>query len=225
MSLKLPTIAAALTVLALGAAACGSSSGGGGGGGQTSQPSQEPQSQGPTPVAEVNDLTGESTAVKLDSGFVEALGMLELTPGAVGDGTVEGGTATFPITGGNVTYFKPGSTSPYVRGMIEHDGSGLSLTKGDTEVELKDFVVNPGNSMLTGTVTANGEEAASDAPLFFLNGSTLKPLKTKGNQAILQGTKVTLTKEAADLLNETFKTDALEKGLEIGKAKITIDTK
>ena len=33
----------------------------------------------------------------------------------------------------------------------------LSLTSRDTEVELTDFEVNPANSMLTGTVTANCE--------------------------------------------------------------------
>ncbi len=78
--------------------------------------------------------------------------------------------------------------------------------------------------MLTGTVTANGERAALDAPLFFLNGSTPKPLKTKGNQAILNGTTLTLTKDAAKLLNKTVETNALKKGFPVGKAKITIDT-
>ena len=34
--------------------------------------------------------------------------------------------ASFPITGGNVTYYTPGTESPYVQGMIDHDGSGLS---------------------------------------------------------------------------------------------------
>lgn len=223
MSFKLPIIAAALSALALGASACGGSQGGGGQ--QTSpQPSQEQTQQGPTPVAEVQNLSGKSTAVEFDESFVEALGSLSVMPGVAGAAKFEEGTATFPITGGNVTYFEPGSTSPFVRGMIEHDGSGLTLTKGDTEVELKDFVVNPGNSMLTGTVTANGEVAASDTPLFFLDGSTLEPLKTSGDEAILQGTTVELTSEAAKLLNKTFETDALSQDTKVGTAKITLDT-
>ena len=35
---------------------------------------------------------------------------------------------------------------------------------------------------------------------------------------------MTLTKDAAKLLNKTLETDALEKGFPVGKAKITIDT-
>jgi hypothetical protein len=219
MSNRLLAIAAAVAALALGASACGGSQGGGGGG------QGQPQAQAPTPVAEVDDLTGQSTAVTLDEQFVSGLEMLKLTPAPVGDATIEDGVATFPITGGNMTYFEPGSTSAYVRGMIKHDGSGLSLTGGGKEVELRDFVVNPANSKLTGDVKVDGEEAVSNAELFFLNGSTLKPLKTRGDKAILQGTTVTLTEDAAKLLNDTFGTDALKKGFPVGKAKITINTK
>ncbi len=224
MSRRLLAIPAALGAVALVAAGCGGQQGGGGGAPQQAQQPPQQQQQGPQPVAEVNDVKGESTAVTLDEEFVAGLEMLELTPGAVGEASIEEGVATFPITGGNVTYFEPGSTSPYVRGKLRHEGSGLSLKSGDTEVELTDFVVNPANSMLTGTVSANGEVAAEDAPLFFLNGSTLEPLKTKGNQAILEGTTVTLTKDAAKLLNKTFETKALKKGFPVGEAKITIDT-
>ena len=228
MSIKLPTIAA-LAALALGASACGGSGGGGGGGGggqqPAQQPAQQPQSQSPEPVAEVSDLSGESTAVTLDEKFTGALEELKVTPGPVGDAKIsEKGVASFPITGGEVKYFEPGSVSPFVQGEIMHEGSGLSLEAGDTKVELEDFVVNPGNSKLTATVSANGEVAAEDAELFFLNGSTLKPLKTKGDQAILQGTEVTLTEDAAELLNMTFEVDAFEKGLPIGEAKITLNT-
>jgi hypothetical protein len=226
MSIKLPMIGAALTALALGASACGGS-GGGGGGGQppAQQPAQEPQAQAPTPVAEVSDLSGKSTAVTLDEKFTSALEELEVTPGPVGDAKIsEKGVASFPITGGEVKYFEPGSVNPFVQGEIMHEGSGLSLEAGDTKVELEDFVVNPGNSKLTTTVSANGEVAAEDAETFFLDGTNLKPLKTKGDQAILAGTEVTLTEDAAELLNTTFDVEAFEKGLPIGEAKITLNT-
>ena len=220
MSIKLPVVAA-LCALALGASACGS--GGGGGGGQ--QPAQEPQSQAPTPVAEVSDLSGQSTAVTLDEKFTGALEELKVTPGPVGDAKIsEKGVATFPITGGEVKYFEPGSVNPFVQGEIMHEGSGLSLEAGKTKVELEDFVVNPANSKLTAKVSANGEVAAEDAELFFLDGTNLKPLETKGDQAILEGTEVTLTEDAAALLNKTFEVDAFEKGLPIGEAKITLNT-
>jgi hypothetical protein len=71
--------------------------------------------------------------VTLDEEFASGLETLKLTPAPVGDATIEDGIATFPITGGNVTYYEPGSANPYVRGMIMHDGSGLSLTGGGKE--------------------------------------------------------------------------------------------
>jgi hypothetical protein len=163
--------------------------------------------------------------VALDGGFVDALTALKVTPGTVGDAKIsEGGVASFPITGGNVTYYEPGSVSPFVQGRVDHDGSGLSLSAGETKVELTDFVVDPGKSLLTGTVSVNGKEAAASAPLFFLDGRTLEPLKTGANgTAILEGTTVKLKAEAAQLLNDTFKIDDLQEGLEIGRAKITIN--
>jgi len=179
------------------------------------------------PVAQIDSLTGKTTAVKLDAGFVEALEMLKVTPGPVGDAKItEAGSAVFPITGGNVTYFEPGSVSPYVQGMIEHEGSGLSLEAGGKKVELTDFVVDPGESVLTGTVSVDGEEAApAGTPLFFLDGRTLEPLEAKENgTAVLQGTTVKLKAEAAELLNMTFGIEDLQEGLEIGTAKITVNT-
>ena len=63
-----------------------------------------------TPVAEIPALTGKDTAVTLDAGFVEALGSLKLTPAPVGTAEIsKAGVASFPITGGNVTYYTPGT--------------------------------------------------------------------------------------------------------------------
>ncbi len=176
----------------------------------------------PTPVADIPELTGEMTEVTLDAGFVEGLTSLKLTPAPVGDATIEAGVAAFPITGGNATYFEPGTVDPYVQGEINHDGSGLSLTDGTTKVELTNFDVNPGESILTGDVSANGTSVVEDAPLFFLDGSTLQPLATEGSNAVLEGTTVSLTKEAADLLNMTYKTTALAEFFKVGVARITL---
>ena len=179
----------------------------------------------PEPVAAVTDLSGQSTAVTLDPGFVKALTSLELAPGVVGDATLANGAVSFPITGGDVTYYKPGSVSPYVTGKIDHDGSGLSLTAGSTEVDLTNFVVDPGISRVAGDVSVNGKSAAEGATIFNLDGRTLKPLQTEGNTAVLEGTKVQISADAAALLNKTFKTDAVKQGLLVGIAKITINTK
>ena len=82
-------------------------------------------------------------------------------------------------------------------GQIQHEGSGLSLTAGDTTVELTNLNVDPGVSRVYGDVTVNGKVAASSAYLFELDGSTLKPLATEGDTAILEGTKVSISDVAA----------------------------
>jgi hypothetical protein len=221
MTHRIPTALATCALLAGGVAACGGDDGSSASSGSSSQAST------PKPVAKIDKLSGSSTAVALDKGFVDALQSLKVTPAPLGTAKItKAGSAVFPITGGNVTYYKPGSVSPFVQGEIDHSGSGLSLTAGGTKVSLEDFVVDPGTSTLTGKVLVDGKQAAASAPLFFLDGRTLQPLKTidGGKQAVLQGTTVKLKQEAADLLNKTFKVDALKEGLKIGVAKITVDT-
>ncbi len=179
----------------------------------------------PKPVAQIDPVTGVSTKVTLDAGFVEALTALKVTPGPVGKATIsKDGVADFPITGGNVTYYDPQSDyRPFVQGILMHDGSGLSLTAGDTKVELTDFVIDPGTSTLTGTVSVNGKEAATDALLFNLDGSTLKPLiSNPDGSATLEGTTVKLSDDAAALLNDTFGIKDLKGGLVIGISAITV---
>jgi hypothetical protein len=178
----------------------------------------------PKPVASITALTGKDTAVKLDSGFTDALTSLKLTPGTVGDGKLVDGSLVFPITGGNVEVFKPGQVSPYVIGQIQHEGSGFSLTAGDTKVDITNLNVDPGVSRVYGDVSVNGKTVASSVYIFTLNGSTLKPLKTEGDTAILEGTKVFVSPVAAELLNKTFGTDAVTPDLLVGVAKITVNT-
>jgi hypothetical protein len=212
------TLAALATVAMLAGplAACGSDS--------DSDSSSSSSSSAPKSVASIEALQGESTAIALDKGFTDALTALKLAPGVVGTAKLEDGSLIFPITGGNVTVFKPGEVSPYVIGQIQHEGSGLSLTAGDTVVELTNFNVDPGVSRVYGDVTVNGKVAATNAFLFQLDGRTLEPLKTEGDTAILQGTKVEISADAAPLLNQTFKTDAVKPGLLVGIATITVNT-
>jgi len=177
------------------------------------------------PVAMIDPVTGVDTQVTLDAGFVDALTQLKVAPGPVGKATIsEDGVAAFPITGGDVTYYDPKSdVRPFVTGNLMHDGSGLSLTAGKTKVELTDFVVDPGTSELTGTVSVNGEEAASGALLFDLDGSTLKPLQSNPDgSATLAGTTVKLSDDAAGLLNDTFGINDLAGGLVVGISSITV---
>jgi hypothetical protein len=228
INLRLPASIAAAGALAFTAAACGSSSSSDTSSSASSDTSSAAAAPAAKPVAKIDSLSGGTTKVTLDAGFVKALTSLKVTPGPTGKATIsKAGVATFPITGGNVTYYKPGTVNPYVQGMINHDGSGLSLTAGGKKVTLTNFVVDPGKSVLTGKVAVNGKTAAPSAPLFFLDGRTLQPLRANadGSKAVLEGTTVKLKQEAADLLNQTYGITALKAGLVIGVAKITVNTK
>jgi hypothetical protein len=198
---------AAIAMLAVPLAACGSSSSG-----------------APQPIARVDSLTGNTTAIALDKGFTDALTSLKLTPGTVGTAKLENGSLIFPITGGSVRVFKKGEVVPYVIGEIQHNGSGLSLSAGGTEVDLTNFNIDPGVQRVYGDVTVNGKVAATDAYLFTLNGATLKPLTTSGDTATLTGTQVEISPVAAPLLDATFKTNAVKPGLLVGIATVTVNT-
>ena len=201
-------------------AACGSSSDSS----TASSSSSSAKVSAPKPVASIDSLTGNDTQVTLDQGFVDALTTLKLTPGVVGTAKLTDGALIFPITGGNVTVFKPGQVSPYVIGQIQHEGSGLSLAAGGTKVELTNLNVDPGVSRVYGDVSVNGKVAASSAYLFKLDGRTLNPLQSGSGTATLEGTKVEISPVAAPVLNKVFKTDAVKAGLLVGIAKITVST-
>jgi hypothetical protein len=213
-------VALALTAT-LGLGACGSSD-------TSSAAGSNITTEAASAVATVPAVPGGTTAVALNSDFVAALGTLGLTPGTIGGATLDNGTVTFPITGGTVTlYDKSSGYRPWVQGVLFHQGSGLSLTAGGTTVELTNFVVDPGKpARLFGDVAVNGTQAAMDAPLFDLNGRDLKaPTMNADGSAVLTGTSVNLSPEAAALLNQTFNTNALAGGLVIGIATITVQTK
>ena len=213
------TVAAIALVVTTGlsTAACGSSD-------DDATPASSSAAPAPKPVASIDSLTGNTTQVTLDQGFVDALTTLKLTPGTVGTAKLTDGALIFPITGGNVTVFKPGQVSPYVVGQIQHEGSGLSLAAGGTKVELTNLNVDPTVSRVYGDVTVNGKVAATSAYLFQLDGRTLNPLTTGSGTATLEGTKVAISPVAAPVLNKVFKTDAVKPGLLVGIAKITVST-
>lgn len=202
-SMKLVLGTAAAAAIVTGTAACSSGS------------------SSATPVVKVATLSGNTTSVALDKGFVSALTSLKVKPGLVGTAKMAGTTVSFPITGGHVTVYKKGDVSPYVQGTLDHAGSGLSLTAGSTKVALENFVIDPGNnSKLTGDVMLNGKSAAKGATLFDLDGNTLNTPTVSGGVATLQGTTVYLSKDAAALLNKAFKVTALKAHTKIGIATI-----
>ncbi len=92
---------ASIGFIAVGVTACGDDGDSGSSGSSSSK-------SAPKPVAALDAVQGKSTAIKLDKGFTDALTALKLTPGVTGDGQLtDDGSLVFPITGGNVTVFKP----------------------------------------------------------------------------------------------------------------------
>ena len=213
-------VAALAATASFSLAACGSDDSSS----SSSSSSESTKVAAPKPVASIDSLTGNMTQVTLDQGFVDALTALKLTPGTVGTGKLVDGALQFPITGGNVTVFKPGTVSPYVIGQVQHEGSGFSLSAGGTKVEITNLNVDPGVSRVYGDVTVNGKVAATSAYIFKLDGRTLKPLQSGSGTATLEGTKVEISPVAAPVLNQVFKTDAVKAGLLVGIAKITVST-
>ena len=198
-----------------------------GAGSSAASSSSATPSAAPTPALQT-EIGGKTTAITLDAGFVKALTSLKLTPGTVGNATLsKAGVLTFPITGGNVTYYDPATkVRPYVQGEIDHSGSGLSLSAGGKKVELKDFVIDPGNnSHVSGDVYLNGKSVVKGANLFRLDGSTLNPVTKDGDAYVLEGTTVYVSEDAAALLNKTFGTTAVTGDLKVGIAKLTVTGK
>ena len=231
--LRISGATVASAALIFGLAAC-SSSGSDSATSATTGTSASASSSGPAePVASIPSLSGESTSVALSTGFTDALTSLGLTPGVLGTAKLENGSLIFPITGGNVDYYTPGTRDPYVVGDIQHDGSGITLTAGDTVVSLENFDIDPGGSKLyakvsAGTVAAPGTTVVGDhVYLFNLDGSTLQPLQAdeSAGTATLTGTRVLISPDAAALLNQTFNTTAVTDTLEVGIATIVVNTK
>lgn len=145
------------------------------------------------------------TTLDVDPGTLEALGSLGVTPGAVEPARLEGARYSFPI----VNRLR----SALRTGVVRHVG-GISLTAGDTTVELTDFEIRLLERKLYGKVNGAGPVALLDLDYGRLrvgfNGYKLK----------LGPVGTTLTQGAADALNTAFGTDALTDDTVIGDAKI-----
>ena len=115
-------------------------------------------------------IDGGLTSVKLTS-FSTLVGV-GLAAAGLGDASISPGSdgtplAYFPVTGGAI------DTGTFA-GTIEHDGSGLSLTKDGTTVNLENFVIDTGALSLTGLVNGGGP-----LPLFdiALSGNPFLPFQ------------------------------------------------
>ena len=207
---KTLTATALCGVLALAGAACGSNT-------SSSSAAQRGRTIASHPADEVTSipsLSGVGTSVRLDPGTAAALHSLGVSLAPFGTATFDAATSTvtFPITAGYAEIHSDRSHQPgYIVGSINHAGSGLTLSAGATNVTLSDFVVDPGNSMLYGTVGATPE-----VPLLFLDGTNVKVGNDAAGDVVLDGTVAKLTPQAADSLNQAFKTAALQPGTPLG---------
>ncbi len=161
----------------------------------------------------ISRLTGKSTSVTLDAGTAKALESLGVAVAPVGSATFDAktGTVSFPITGGFAAIHSDLSYKPgYIAGTVIHQASGLKFSKGDTSIEVTDFVVDPGNSILT--ASAGGQ---AGIPLLDLDGNAVK-VGSAGKDVTLDGTVAKLTQTGADALNATFGVTAFTPGLPLG---------
>ena len=206
-------IAALAGTLALAGVACGDddSSSSTGAGTQSSAESGNK-------VTAIPSLSGVGTSVKIDAGTADALKSLGVALAPIGNATFDAATSTitFPITSGYAEIHSDPSVKPgYIQGSIFHDGSGFSLTAGSTKVELSDFVVDPGNSMLYGTVGGTPE-----VPLLSLDGTNVKVSSDDQGNVVLEGTVAKLTDTAAAALNKAFNVTAIKPGLPLGVVRL-----
>ncbi len=210
MSIKTKaSIAALVGALALAGAACGDSTS------STSKASGPAQGTAAgDKVTAIPSLSGAGTSVKIDAGTAEALKSLGVALAPIGSATFDGPTSTitFPITSGYAEIHSDPAAKPgYIQGSIAHKGSGFSLSAGATKVELSDFVVDPGNSMLYGTVGG-----APKVPLLTLDGTNVKVGTDGAGNVVLDGTVAKLTDTAAGALNKAFNVTALKAGIPLG---------
>ncbi len=165
-------------------------------------------------VTAIPNLTGVGTSVKLDAGTAAALSSLGVSLAPFGTATFDSTTSTitFPITSGYAEIHSDLSYKPgYILGSIQHTGSGITLSAGATKVTLSDFVVDPGNSMLYGTVAGTPK-----IPLLALDGTAVKVSSDANGDVVLDGTVAKLTATAATALNGAFKTSAIKAGTPLG---------
>ncbi len=168
-------------------------------------------------VTAISSLSGTSTTLTVEPSVVSTLTSAGLVLTPTGGATSPApGAVTFPITGGFAAIHDNRGFSPgYVVGTIDHQGSGITIgpaaaAGGANSVSLSDFVVDPGDSVLTGTV--NGKIGV---PLFFLDGSKLR-VDPRDGGVTLDGTVAQLTSVAAGALDKAFGTAVFTPGMAVG---------
>lgn len=167
----------------------------------------------------VGTLSG-GTTVELDAGFTGALDSLGVGLSLTGNATAGDAGVRFPLTAGEIDV-------ETAAGELIHTG-GINLSAPGLTVTLSSFVIDTTTErfVLTGLVKANGD-LLFRAPLFEIElpaGFSVPLRTTRLGQLRLSGVGLTLTAEAAGLLNEVFEVEAFVEGFVIGEASVTTRT-
>ncbi len=157
-------------------------------------------------ASETELLAQGTTALAIDPAALQAIVGLGITPGVIGPATLDGTTASFPITGGRAALDLSAAT-------VTHSG-GLSLTKGGTVVRLTDFDIRA--PQLFASLNGSAEKVA----IVDLDLSALEPA-ISGRSITLGNVGAKLTQGAADALNAAFGTTAFAGGLHLGTATVS----
>ncbi len=155
-------------------------------------------------------LAQGATALAIDPATLQAIVSLGIAPGVIGPATLDGTTASFPITGGKAALDLSAAT-------VRHSG-GISLAKGATSVALTDFDIRVGMGAPQLFAALNG--SAEKVAILDLDLAALQPT-VQGRSITLGGVVAKLTQGAADALNGAFGTTAFAGGLTLGTATVS----
>lgn len=171
---------------------------------------------------------GSATTVDFDPATASALTSLKISVAPSGGAVAssDGSSVHFPITSGYAEVHLQHAVTPgWIQGSISHTGSGLTLTgppaQGSnmlTRVALSDFTVDPGNSVLYGTV--NGR--LPQIPLLTLDGTAVTEGTDSTGAVLLDGTVAKLTDVAAGALDTAFGITALHAGIPLGTVHVAL---
>jgi len=148
-----------------------------------------------------------ATTLALSEGAAAALQSLDIAVAPLAPARAGGAGIAFPITAGKL------DAKTYA-GQIKHVG-GLSLTRGSTRVDLRNFIINVDSAP---DLTARVGDARVSILDLDLSGAKISK---SGRRLTIAGVKATLTDDAAGALNSAFGTDAFKEGLEIGTATVS----
>jgi hypothetical protein len=151
-------------------------------------------------------LEGGSTSLILDEGAAEALQSLDIGVQRVRPAETRPGGLRFPITGGKVD-------PETLAGRIRHAG-GLALVRDETRVKLTRFTIK-----IDDRPNLTAKLGSDRVSILRLDLSNLKR-QDRGDTVRLRGIEGRLTAGAAAALNEAFSTDAFERGLKVGNARV-----